>query len=605
MRKCFPILCVATILLSACMNKLPQRVMHPHYSFRNSNSQELISVERLDTTTVLSFKSFFRPHWWIRVVKGAYLTDGTNRYALIDTEGITPDEYLYMDDGGNAEYKLFFEPIPSRLREISYIENEEEANAFNFYHIDLSGKNRALLKTPSNLSVTLPQMELKSGESTLEVHLPCSLKGLPPVNVTLYVNDFFPPSQNQYSTVMDENGVASFTFEQHGPCRAFLVVGQAISFAYILIYPGETVTATVDASGRTLTAQRFKLDETLAPTAVYTGKYAALNNAGRIDLDYTFNVFNGQFASGAKTMSDYAAVVKDTYSEKIALLESNESIPPFQKEYLRSYIASQAITAISNAGYIRKVQYASAHDGDRTGYVNETFTPEDLSFLNGLDLNNPRMLLMGREGILSPILSATVFLDGEGLQSDYGNAYTIVQKVLKGHLPDDGDMAVLNALGTSFYKDCISSLVSANEKAKATVPDCVMEVPNVSSDKLLRAILERYRGKTVLVDFWATWCGPCRQAIKMMEPLKDNRFNEVSFVYVTSPTSPLPKWQEMIETIKGDHYYLTEEQFNAIYKQIGANAYPTYLIVDRDGKILKQCIGFKKEILDVLDNALK
>ena len=131
------------------------------------------------------------------------------------------------------------------------------------------------------------------------------------------------------------------------------------------------------------------------------------------------------------------------------------------------------------------------------------------------------------------------------------------------------------------------------------------DVPDVPSDKLLDAILSNYRGKTVLVDFWSTGCYPCIQAHEVMEPMKDKRFKDVSFVYITDPSSPIPKWLEMIETIKGDHYYLTDEQFKAIYKQLETSGYPVYLIVDKDGKIQKKPDGFSSDVLDALKKAQK
>ena len=58
------------LLLVACTGELPRKVDYPHYAFRNVSTQELVCVERTDTATILSFKSFFQPHFWIRVAPG-------------------------------------------------------------------------------------------------------------------------------------------------------------------------------------------------------------------------------------------------------------------------------------------------------------------------------------------------------------------------------------------------------------------------------------------------------------------------------------------------------------------------------------------------------
>ena len=84
---------------------------------------------------------------------------------------------------------------------------------------------------------------------------------------------------------------------------------------------------------------------------------------------------------------------------------------------------------------------------------------------------------------------------------------------------------------------------------------------DVAPEDILQTILDNYKGKAVLIDMWATWCGPCRAGHKTMAPLKEElKGRNIKFIYITPPSSPPTTWLEMIKDIDGDHYYLTEEQ---------------------------------------------
>ena len=76
----------------------------------------------------------------------------------------------------------------------------------------------------------------------------------------------------------------------------------------------------------------------------------------------------------------------------------------------------------------------------------------------------------------------------------------------------------------------------------------------------MNAIISKYKGKAVLVDFWATWCGPCMSGMpKMKEYLNkySGRLNilgiaqEIAFVYITNSSSPQKLWEEKIKIIGG------------------------------------------------------
>lgn len=127
--------------------------------------------------------------------------------------------------------------------------------------------------------------------------------------------------------------------------------------------------------------------------------------------------------------------------------------------------------------------------------------------------------------------------------------------------------------------------------------------PHLSGETLLPSLLAPYRGKAVLVDFWATWCAPCRKSFKAMRPLRKKLASEnIVYLYLTGPSSPELVWRTMLEDIPGIHYRLTEAQWKYLCDVHRIKGIPAYLVVNPDGSVAYTHVGFPG--IDILQDEL-
>jgi len=134
-------------------------------------------------------------------------------------------------------------------------------------------------------------------------------------------------------------------------------------------------------------------------------------------------------------------------------------------------------------------------------------------------------------------------------------------------------------------KDKIAAIEQENKTATGYHVD---ETPTTEADQLFDAMMAKFKGKVVYVDFWATWCGPCIAGMKKIAPLKEELEGEdVVFVYITNQTSPEKTWELRIPSIKGEHFRVSPDEWNILSQKFQISGIPHYVLVDKDGNVVR------------------
>lgn len=96
--------------------------------------------------------------------------------------------------------------------------------------------------------------------------------------------------------------------------------------------------------------------------------------------------------------------------------------------------------------------------------------------------------------------------------------------------------------------------------------------------------LSQYKGKWVLLNFWATWCAPCRKEMPMLSELQ-TEFGGDSFEVVTvaSGRNPPPAMKSFFEEIGVDNLPLHRDPKSALAREMGVLGLPITVILNPDG----------------------
>ncbi|MEJ2586561.1 MAG: TlpA disulfide reductase family protein [Deltaproteobacteria bacterium] len=143
-------------------------------------------------------------------------------------------------------------------------------------------------------------------------------------------------------------------------------------------------------------------------------------------------------------------------------------------------------------------------------------------------------------------------------------------------------------------------------EAGPAAPD--FSLPAISGDTVT---LGAYEGFVVLLDFWATWCPPCRMSIpelvKLQKEYKDDGFIVLG-ISMDDPSRISDQDLESFKKMARINYPILRYNKKIVgdYFQDGRVSLPTMFIIDREGKIRKRIVGFdhaalKRSLADLIE----
>ena len=625
-----PFVLITCFLLSlTTFTQAQERIIEqPPFTAWSSTSIEIDKVALSDTATVLHIKAFYRPKNWIRIASGSFLkgSDG-ELYPLRHGIGITPDQEFWMPESGQAEFKLVFPPLPKDITSIDFSEGDTEG-AFKIWGIQLDGK-LPKLKLPAEATertkklTTLPTPKIEKVKALLEGQILDFEPGMSS-NFTIYLRGAVNLEQ-KVDIKVNDNGQFSSEIPVITTTPATLYAGiEAIDF---LLVPGEKTNLFINQREICRRQSKLHKDKKSNEANVYYGGYLAgpsgeiakLNFKTNIDDDYP------QFIKDLKDKNaeEVKAYILNKHKEKLRQIDALKATKACKEMLCCAVDASAASLLTFVPGIMQRVHITNykLKDEQVNEYIknNPVSLPDD--FLNVLrdfsSLNTTRAmyvpLYMRLTG--SPMFR-TAFSKALGTDKGIYFELSTVADVLNG-INDftpvtEEQLAKISALSTPVYLEAVKEkndeLLAKIEENKKKTGFTINEAGEVSNEDLFASIISKYRGHTLLVDFWATWCGPCRMANKAMIPMKEElKDRDIVYIYLTGETSPKGTWENMIPDIHGEHFRVTADQWSYLMNSFQIRGVPTYLLVDGEGNITYKTTGFpgvdkmKSELLKVLN----
>lgn len=114
-----------------------------------------------------------------------------------------------------------------------------------------------------------------------------------------------------------------------------------------------------------------------------------------------------------------------------------------------------------------------------------------------------------------------------------------------------------------------------------------------TAEPAIPALPEASKGKVVLLDFWASWCTPCRKSFPWMNSLQ-KKFGSAGLVVIAVNVDHERSLAEAFLKTTPAEFQVDYDPGGALATQMNVNAMPTSFLLDRSGRVVQRHAGFRE-----------